>query len=142
MIRKKDNLEKVSNYRPINLCNVSCKFTSKILTKRLPRVLPKVISPYQSAFVPQRDIHDTILTAHKILSTSVDNEKEQAIWQLNRLWKNLMLDWNFIRKYLQGLRFSNKCTNWIKQCITTTSFRVILYSKAGLSFNPERDQAR
>lgn len=64
LILKKDNLENVSNYRSISLCNVSYKFI--MLTKCLRVVVPKVISPLQSACVLQRDTHDNVLIASNV----------------------------------------------------------------------------
>lgn len=48
------------------------------------------------------------------------------------------LDRGFIRKYLNDLGFSNVCTNWVMQCITTPSFRVIVNKKPWQSFLPEK----
>lgn len=62
-------MEKVSDYRPISLCNVFYKFISKLLEIHLHMILLKIIPPFESAFVPQRDIHDNILSAHEILSS-------------------------------------------------------------------------
>lgn len=38
-------------------------------------VLPKIISPYQITFVPQRDIHRSILIAHETLATFSEQRK-------------------------------------------------------------------
>lgn len=45
---------------------VSYKLISKLLRNRLREVLSKLISPLQSAFVPNRDIHGNILIIHEI----------------------------------------------------------------------------
>lgn len=66
---KKDNPKRVNDYRPISLCNVWYRFIAKLLTNRLQVVFRKLISPLQSAFVSQSDIHDNSLIAPEILST-------------------------------------------------------------------------
>jgi hypothetical protein len=45
MIPKVDNLEEVSKFRPISLCNVVYKIISKMLAARLKVILPDIISP-------------------------------------------------------------------------------------------------
>lgn len=48
------------------------------------------------------------------------------------------LDWNFIRKCSQDLGFTDKWANWTMQCITTTTFKVMVNGKIGAPFIPER----
>lgn len=64
VIPKKDNTNSVcaSQYRSISLCNVSYEIIFKLLAKRLRIILVKIISPLENAFVPNKDIHDNILS--------------------------------------------------------------------------------
>lgn len=51
----------------ISFCNILYNIVAKVLANMLKRIVPTIISPTQSAFVPERLILDNILVAYEIM---------------------------------------------------------------------------
>jgi hypothetical protein len=50
LIPKVENLEFITQFRPISLCNLIYKVISKRIANRLKTILPEILSPTQSTF--------------------------------------------------------------------------------------------
>ena len=78
LIPKVQRPEVVSQLRPISLCNVNYKMLTKALTNRLKKVMPKIIGPYQSSFVPGRQIVDNIIIYQEVLHSMRKKKGEKG----------------------------------------------------------------
>jgi len=63
LIPKKPCPTHISEFRPINLCNVAYKLMTKVISNHLKPILPYIISKTQEAFTQGRLITDNILIA-------------------------------------------------------------------------------
>jgi hypothetical protein len=140
LIPKQTGAHSVNQFRPISLCNISYRITSKILANRLKLLLPKIISPLQSAFVPNRSIQDNSIIAHELLhSFKLKRGKGGFMFLKMDMEKTFdKMEWKLILAIMQHLGFHATWLQWIESCISSTSFSIILNGSPYGLFSPKR----
>ena len=79
LIPKKPNANRVEDFRPISLINTDQKILSHILSERVRIPVDKLIGPHQSAYLPGRHIHSSLLKVSFNLETMPSNNSLIAI---------------------------------------------------------------
>ncbi|PKI36247.1 hypothetical protein CRG98_043359 [Punica granatum] len=126
--------------RPISLCNVCYKVILKIIANRLKPLLERIISPNQTAFIEGRLINENGLLAQEILHIMRKTKARKGWFEMKidftKAFDNL--EWSFIIKILESLGFHQIFISWIYQCISTTTFSILLNGSLHGHFSPSR----
>ena len=67
LIPKVPGAEQIGDFRPIALSNSIYLIIAKVLATRLREVMDSLISPLQSAFIPGRQMLDSVVAAEEIV---------------------------------------------------------------------------
>ena len=103
LIPKKNQLEYITEYRPISLGNVVSRITSKVLANRIKPILPNVISDSQSAFVPNRLITDNTTVAFELLHRMRNRRRRKKCHMAMKLDISKAYDrveWGFLQRIM------------------------------------------
>lgn len=127
LIPKITNASNLAHFRTISCLNTLYKVISKLLANRLKLVLLGVISNSQSAFLSGRSLSENILLAIEIIHGY--NRKDigpRAMMKVDLRKAFDIVRWDFIIAALKGLHLPSKFICWIKECITTPSFSILI----------------
>jgi hypothetical protein len=140
LIPKIDNPEKVTQFRPISLCNVVYKVISKMLSNRLKLYLPDIISDHQSAFVPGRLITDNILVAYESIHAMKRKKGKKGLCavKLDMHKAYDRVEWAYLEKIMLKLGFARRWVNIVMACVSSVKYNVRFNSMETEAFTPSR----
>lgn len=136
LIPKTKNPKRVSNYKPISLCNVAYKLASKVVANRLKRVLQDVIYENQSTFVSERLITDNVLVAHEQMNHINRKKKgkngEMAL-KLDMSKAYDQVERGCLQKIMSKLGFHERRINLVMRCVSLVTLAATLFQQEGYS---------
>ena len=95
----------IKQFKPICLLNVIYKIITKVLTIRLTRVIDKLISPFQTTFIPGRYILEGIVIIQEVLHELKSTKGTGVILKLDFEKAYDKVSWSFLREVLIKKRF-------------------------------------
>ncbi|KAK4258391.1 hypothetical protein QN277_007846 [Acacia crassicarpa] len=137
---KVDKPEQVSQFRPIALCNVIYKGLAKILVNRLKPFLDRLISPYQTSFIPRRNIHDNIIVAKKVVHTMnrLQGNKGFMVIKIDLEKAYDRMSWSYIEKVLEEIELDEHVRKVIKGCVNSVKLSLMWNRKKGEELSSSR----
>lgn len=140
LIPKVENLEELTQFRPIALCNVLIKVVSNVLANRLQLVISKLVGGFQSSFVLGWLTSDNIVAAQEIIHTlrRRKSRKDNMVVKLDLEKTYDRVNWHFLIRVLGATGFKSHLIELIMNIITTSSLQVCWNEEVLDAFLPQR----
>ncbi|CAN0839655.1 Transposon TX1 uncharacterized 149 kDa protein [Linum grandiflorum] len=138
LIPKKDAVSNFKDLRPISLVGGLYKIISKVMMRRLKPLLGGIISPQHCAFVENRQILDAVLIANEVIDSRIKSGKPGIVLKLDIEKAYDHLNWMCLFKVMERMGFPSRWVEWVKCCVSTASFSILVNGEASGYFRSSR----
>ena len=126
LIPKKKGAKELQDFRPISLIGIIYKIFSKVLAERLKGVMTKLVDSQEMAFIKVRQIMDAVLVANEAMRSRQKQGKPGILCKLDIEKAYDHVNWVYLLGVLNRMGFGQKWINWVKFCISTVNFPIII----------------
>jgi hypothetical protein len=134
LLPKVNEAERIQQYRPICLPNVSLIFFTKVATLRLNTVADHVIWPSQTAFMQGRNILDGVVTLHEIVHKLHSKRLNEVILKFYFGKAYDKVKWSFLHQTLKMKGFSAEWRSLINSFMSRGSVAIKVNDDVGKYF--------
>lgn len=127
LIPKTENAQTMKNFRPIACSNLLYKLISKVLANKLQIIFPYAIEPNQCAFIEERLFPENVTLALELVNgyhRTAGKEKCAVKFDISKAFDTIK--WSFMISVLQEMGLPSQFLNWIRLCISTAAFYVLI----------------
>lgn len=140
LIPKIDAPLRVTDFRPISVCNLLYKVISKLIARRMQPLMANMIANTQTAFIPGREISENVILLREIIHSFKRpfNNDQQFILKADLAKAFDWINWDYLFYLLPLYGFPMVFCQWVKACVTSTKFTILLNGSGDGFFKPTR----
>lgn len=127
LIPKKSGASDLADFRPIACVNTTYKILAKLIARRLMPICQEIVSSNQTAFIKGRYIGDNFSLATELVNGfNRASCAPRACIKVDISKAYDSVDWEALRGTLEDFGFDNSAITLLMECVTSTSFSVLV----------------
>ena len=138
LLPKIKDANRIQQYRPICLLNVSFKIFTKVATNRLNGVADHVVKPTQTAFMQGRNILDGVAVLHETVHELHRKKLNGVIFKIDFEKAYDKVKWPFLLQTLRMKGFSDTWCRWVENFVSGGSVAIKVNDDVGNYFQTRK----